>query len=151
MEFKDKVVYIISREDWGEMLMSKQHYAIELAKAGNIVYFINHPDLRRQLRRGQIEITATKYENLFAVKHRMMHPYFFKFKYKKLYYFLTSFHISRIIKKTGRKPDVVWLFDIGNSLPLKYFPAGARKIYMPVDGPFKTESPESRSKPNTWP
>ena len=34
MEFKDKVVYIISqREDWGEMLMSEAAlYAIELAK-----------------------------------------------------------------------------------------------------------------------
>ena len=39
MEFKDKVVYIISKGRLGEMLMSKQHYAIELAKAGNIVYF----------------------------------------------------------------------------------------------------------------
>lgn len=139
MKFNNKIIYIISREDWGDMLMSKQHYAIELSKAGNIVYFINHPDLRRQLRRGQIEILSTKYENLFVVKHRMIHPYFFKFKFKRLYYFLTSFHIFRIIKKTEKIPNVVWLFDIGNSLPLKYFPSESTKIYMPVDGPFGTQ------------
>ena len=138
MEFTNKVVYIISREDWGGMLMSKQHYAVELAKMGNKVFFINHPDQRRRYKRGEIKIEATEYENLYAVNHRLFHPYFFKFKYRKFYYLLTAWHIKRMIKRTGAKPDVVWLFDIGNSVPLKYFPATARKIYMPVDGPYGT-------------
>jgi glycosyltransferase involved in cell wall biosynthesis len=138
MEFTNKVVYIISREDWGGMLMSKQHYAVELAKMGNTVFFINHPDQRRRFKRGEIKVESTEYKNLYAVSHRLFHPYFFKFKYRKLYYLLTSWHIKRLIKKAGTKPDVVWLFDIGNSIPLKYFPATARKIYMPVDGPYGT-------------
>ena len=138
MEFKNKVVYIISREDWGGMLMSKQHYAVELAKMGNQVFFINHPDQRRRFKRGEIKVVTTEYENLYAVNHRLFHPYFFKFKYRRLYYLLTAWHIRRIIKRTGMKPDVAWLFDIGNSIPLKYFPATARKIYMPVDGPYGT-------------
>lgn len=138
MHFNNKIVYIISREDWGGMLMSKQHYAIELAKMGNKVFFINHPDQRRRYKRGEIKIEATEYENLSSVNHRLFHPYFFKYKYRKLYYLLTSWHIKRLIKKTRMKPDVVWLFDIGNSIPLKYFPASARKIYMPVDGPYGT-------------
>ena len=64
-----------------------------------------------------------------------MHPYFLSLSTKTLL-FLNQFPYFTDYKKTGRKPDVVWLFDIGNSLPLKYFPPG-KKIYMPVDGPFK--------------
>lgn len=124
------------------MLMSKQHYAIALANQGNIVYFISHPDLNRLLRRGEINIEQTSYRNISVVKSRLIHPYFLKFKCKWLYNFLTGIHINRILNKIGKEPDVVWLFDIGNSIPLKYFPKRARKIYMPVDGPYGTKEEE---------
>jgi hypothetical protein len=138
MEFKQKVIYIISHENWGNMMMSKHHYAIELSKMGNEVYFINHPDKKHELRRGEIKIEATQYENLMVVKHRFFHPYFFKSKYTKIYNYLTKYHINNIIRATGKKPDVVWSFDTGNTLPIKYFSCKYHKIYMPVDGPFGT-------------
>ena len=48
MRLNGKVIFIVSYENWGNMLMSKHHYAIELGKAGNKVYFINHPDKRKE-------------------------------------------------------------------------------------------------------
>jgi len=135
---KDKTVYLISYEEWGDMLMSKHHYAIELTRAGNTVYFINHPDLRKRERRGSVKVEPTRYERLFCVKNRLWTPYFIKYKYPGLFRWLSRFHIHRIVKAIGKKPDIVWSFDTGNTLPLAYFPGNPFRIYMPVDGPFGT-------------
>jgi hypothetical protein len=136
MMLTGKVIFIISYENWGKMLMSKHHYAIQLGKTGNTVYFINHPDQRYELKRGQVKVFATDAENVFFVSHRLLHPYFFKFRYKKLYNYFTQFHIKKIIGKVGVHPDVVWSFDTSNTLPLEYFNRSSFKILMPVDGPF---------------
>lgn len=135
MEFRNKIIIIISKEDFDGMLMSKQHYAIELSRLDNEVYFINHTDLRQTLKRGDIKVENSSFKNLWIVKHRQYYPYFLKFRFLKLYNILTSWHIKRILKKINKRPDLIWMFDIGNSLPLKYFPSTSRKIYMPVDGP----------------
>ncbi|MBK8510783.1 MAG: hypothetical protein IPL56_00755 [Saprospiraceae bacterium] len=136
MELTGKTVFIVSREGWGKMFFSKHHYAVELGKKGNKVFFITHPDQQRKLKRGQIKVIETGTSNVSIVNHRLFHPYFFIFKYKRLYNFLIKFHIKRIIQKIALTPDVVWSFEISNSLPLKYFPQKAIKIFMPVDGPF---------------
>ncbi len=136
MELTGKTIFIISREGWGKMFFSKHHYAVELGKRGNKVYFITHPDQQRKLRRGEIKIIKSGYENVSIVNHRLIHPYFFIFKYNRLYNFLTKFHIKRIISKLAVTPDVIWSFEISNSLPLKHFPAKTLKIFMPVDGPY---------------
>jgi hypothetical protein len=136
MKFKNKTIFIISHEKWGKMMMSKHHYAVGLGELGNDVFFINLPDNRRELKRGQIVISATEYKNVSAVSHRLYHPYFFRDQYNRLYNLLTSFHLRRIIRKVGVYPDVVWSFDAENALPLKCFPKSDLRIYHPVDGPF---------------
>jgi len=136
MHLTGQVIYIISYENWGRMLMSKHHYAIELARAGNKVYFINHPDRRKKMNKGEINVLPTSYENLYEVKHRLRHPYFLKFKFRWLFNFLTRLHIRRVINKIGAYPDVVWSFDTGNTIPLKIFSKSKLRILMPVDGPF---------------
>src|SRR5437868_11837462 len=83
--FSGKVIYIISHEKWGKMLLSKHHYAIELAKLGNRVYFVNHPDKQKRLGRGEINIKPSEVENVFVVENRLMFPYFFKFRFPRLY------------------------------------------------------------------
>jgi hypothetical protein len=138
MQLSNKIIFIISYENWGKMLMSKHHYAIELGKAGNKVYFINHPDKRKELKRGEVKVEQTASQNVMVVRHRLFHPYFLKFKFSLLYNLLTARHVRKILKSIGSKPDIVWSFDTGNSLPLKYFPDSAIKIFMPVDGPFGT-------------
>jgi hypothetical protein len=139
MLFRKQIIFIISHENWGKMLMSKHHYAIELGKLGNKVFFINHPDKQYRLSRGQIVVESTDYNNIAVVEHRLFHPYFFKYRFKKIYNFLVSFHVKKIIKRVGAYPDVVWSFDPGNTLPLKYFPKSMLRIFMPVDGPFGDE------------
>jgi len=38
-ELRNKTIIILSPEKWGKMMLSKHHYAIELAGMGNIVFF----------------------------------------------------------------------------------------------------------------
>jgi hypothetical protein len=116
--------------------MSKHHYAIGLARAGNSVYFINHPDRKKELKSGEIRVDPTEIENLQVVNHRLRFPYFIKFKFNRIYQALISIHIKKIVRKIGKRPNVIWSFDTGNTLPLHYFPECDVKIYMPVDGPF---------------
>ena len=137
MTFKNKTIFILSYEGWGGMLMSKHHYALTLAQMGCEVFFINHPDLKKELRKGEVLVIPTEHENLKYVKHRLLFPYFLKFKFKWLYYLLTLLGIKKIIKKIGKRPYLVWSFETGNALPPKYFRANYI-IYMPVDGPFGT-------------
>jgi hypothetical protein len=115
MQFINKIIFLISYEKWGDMLMSKHHYAIELARRGNKVYFIT---------------------NVYSIEHRLMHPFFLKHKFRQVYKFLTSLHIKKIIRTIGVKPDIVFSFDAGDNLPLSFFNKKAFTIYMPVDGPF---------------
>lgn len=136
MKIQGKVVLIISHESWGDMLMSKHHYAITLAQNGNQVFFINHPDRKRTLGRGSIQIASTNIPNLSVIHHRFLYPFFLKFKAAPLYYVFTFLHIKRILRKIKLSPDIVWSFDTSNTLPLQYFPNKSLKVFMPVDGPF---------------
>lgn len=118
------------------MLMSKHHYAIELGKAGNKIYFINHPDRRKELERGEIRIESTDSENVWSVSHRLLLPYFLKFQTAWLYNCFVAMHIRKIVRAIGITPDIIWSFDTGNTLPSRYFSKNSLKIFMPVDGPF---------------
>jgi hypothetical protein len=139
MELRNKVIYIVSHEEWGDMFMSKHHYAVELAKKDNLVYFINHPDRRQRYRLGEVRVEATRYPGIFSVHNRLFFPFFLKEKHKRMYNFLTRIHLKRVVRSIGKKPDVIWHFDPENSLPFKCFPPAEANIYMPVDGPFNHE------------
>lgn len=145
MKLTQKSIYIISYENWGPMRMSKHHYAVELGRAGNKVYFINHPDKRKVLNRGEVAVETSESTNVFVVRHRLFHPYFLKFKLQWLYDFFVFFHIKKIQRKIGAKPDIVWSFDGGNTLPLRFF-EGKLKVFMPVDGPFGHEFERQSAK-----
>lgn len=136
MELINKVIFIISYENWGAMRMSKHHYATELGKRGNKVYFINHIDKRYELSRGEVRILTTDAENVYEIRHRLFHPYFLKFKINWLYNLFISRHIWKIIRTVKNYPEVVWSFDTGNTIPLKFFTKSDLRILMPVDGPF---------------
>ncbi|HTB53358.1 MAG TPA: hypothetical protein VK718_11355 [Ferruginibacter sp.] len=140
MQLKDKTILIISQQDWGDMFISKHHYALELAKRGNRVYFINSPDQKAKLKPGQIIIEETRHAGLFTVSHRFFFPYFIRFKSAYLFDKLVTIHINKLIRKIGRPIDIVWSFDIANAIPLKNFPASIRKIFMPVDEPTNAKA-----------
>jgi glycosyltransferase involved in cell wall biosynthesis len=136
LELRNKVILIVAQEDWGNMFLSKHHYAYELSKRGNQVFFLNGPEQRNRLRPGEIKITASGTPGISLVEHRFFYPYLIKFHAKWLHEILVRWHIHRILKSIGTRVDIVWSFDISDTMPLRQFPAGIPRIFMPVDEPL---------------
>jgi hypothetical protein len=133
---KNKTILIVSPQAWGNMFISKHHYALELARQGNTVYFLNppgegNPDSRK------VEIHPSGIlQGLFFITHSLWFPYRLKFHALPLFHFLMSFHVKRITKKIGRPIDIVWSFDLGNLYPFRLFNDCPLKIFHPVDEPL---------------
>lgn len=138
--FKNKVVLLISQQNWGKMFISKHHYAIELSKIGAKVYFLQGPTQDNTLTKGIIKIKKSEFKDLYIIEHSVNFPYNFKFHFKWLYKLLIRLHIKKIINKLGESVDIVWSFDISNTLPLSCFDKDAFKIFMPVDEPYGKQS-----------
>ena len=128
MKLQNMVILIISPEAWGINYISKHHYAIDLAKRNNIVYFLNPPDER--IKSYEI-IPSINYKNIFVVKS----PVIFKginylpFFIRKYFQKLLSIKLLRIITNGL---DIVWSFDPYRFQFMRAF--GARfNIYHAVD------------------
>jgi hypothetical protein len=130
-----KTILILSPQSWGIMLISKHHYAVELAKANNIVYFLNPPNDIKKGKRIIIRPSGI-HENLFLVDHRLNFPFVLKFHAIGIFHFFMRGHIRKLLKFIGRPIDLVWSFDIGYVYPFRFFPANAYKIFHPVDEPL---------------
>jgi glycosyltransferase involved in cell wall biosynthesis len=135
VEFKNKTILIISPQAWGNMFLAKHHYAIELAKLGNKVFFLNPVGSTKKIKGIKIEETS-EYPNLKIIYHSLFFPYQLKFKWMGMFHFLMQFHIRKIFKKIGTKIDIVWSFDLGNYFPFKHFNTTSYKIFHPIDEPL---------------
>jgi len=124
------------------MFVSKHHFAIELARAGNKIFFLNPPEALQSKDKIVIEPSGV-HENLFLISHQLWFPYNIKFHVISLFHLLMKPHVRRIIKKIGRTIDIVWSFDLGNLYPLRFFPAAAYKIFHPVDEPLNQAAIDS--------
>ncbi len=126
-------VLIISPQHWGTMRVTKHHYAIELAKLGHEVYFLE--PLEPNWKIGQTSFTPiiTEYQNLKVLSHTILAPYNLKFHVKGFFDLFMKRHIKKMEKRLGRF-DLVWSFDLTCAIPLKYFNAN-RKIFFAADWP----------------
>ena len=135
MQLKNKVILIISPQAWGNMYLSKHHYAIELAKCGNEVFFMNPRE--KQKIKNEVEIVASNIlPSLYLINHSIGFPYLIKFKWINLFHFFIKFHIAKIEKKIGKKIDIIFNFDLGNSYPFKHFSSNCPKLFIPFDIPI---------------
>lgn len=126
-EFREKTIVIISPQKWGKMHISKHHYAIELAKRNNTVYFLN-PPIRQFLPKNQIE---KKNDNLFIVNYSYFFPYNLRFHARKLFDKLQAIQIKNLLKKI-ESIDIVWCFETNGFSDLSIFNSKF-SIYHPVD------------------
>lgn len=126
MNVEGKVVYIISPNHWGVMQISKHHYARELTKRGAEVYFISPPSLDK----GTCSSEEIE-KNLFVVHYK---PLFRGMRF--LPGFITDqlikLQIARFRKRIGKKPDILWSFDLSIYMRLDWFKA-EHTIFHPVD------------------
>jgi glycosyltransferase involved in cell wall biosynthesis len=139
LSLKNKTILLISPQAWGKMFVSKHHYAIELAKYGNKVYFLNPPESINSKESIRIE-TSALHPNLFIIYHQLSFPYNIKFRIISLFHALMKKHIAHILKEIGEPIDIIWSFDLGNLYPFRFFPVTAYKIFHPVDEPLNKAS-----------
>jgi hypothetical protein len=137
MKLKNKTILLISPQSWGEMFISKHHYAITLAKMGNKVYFLNPPEEEgNTIKRGGILIkTSCIHPNLLLIEHKIKFPFLLKFHAIPVFHWLMQFHIKKLLKKIVNEVDIVWSFDQGNLYPFSFFGTTPFKIFQPVDEP----------------
>jgi len=126
MELKNKTILIISPQQWDGLKLSKHHYAEELVKLGNKVYFLPPPIKNKQF------CSINKLNNgVLLIKYAHFFPYNLFFHAKWLYFILLKLHVKYILKHLD-KIDIVWSFDGLRFLNLNLFKA-THKIYHPVD------------------
>lgn len=124
MNLKDKNILIISPESWGINYVSKHHYAIELSKKGNNVFFLNPPSSENSSIQFNSNLTIVNYTPLIRGTNRMP---------KAIRRLLNKIMIRKILKKNNiDRLDIVWSFDPFRFQDLSLFNAGLR-IYHPVD------------------
>lgn len=128
---KNKVIILISPQPWSNMYVSKHNYAIELAKRGNKVYFLNPVINGRKL---SIQITPhSDISNLFLITFYSIVPYWLKFHIKYILDIFINIQISRILKRINQKVDIIWDFDCGNLYEDYRIFQSHLKIFHPVD------------------
>ncbi|MDB9964267.1 hypothetical protein OAD50_04265 [Vicingaceae bacterium] len=126
MRFKNSIILILSPNAWGDMHISKHHYAMALSKLGNDVYFLNPPSLGAALMRFT-KIT----ENLTIIDYRPLYrgrevlPNF-------IFQFLIWLQVKFIQLRIGKKVDVLWSFTTSIFHKLNWFNSDF-KIFHPVD------------------
>lgn len=126
MELRNKSILIISPNYWGKMMVSKHHYALELAKRGNTVYFLNPPNLKKkyfETRQIQDRLFLIDYKPIFRGKKYL--PSF-------LFNLLINLQVRFLISKINKPIDIVWSFDSSIYLDLNYFKP-TLKIYFIAD------------------
>jgi hypothetical protein len=133
---RDKVILVVSPQSWGNMFISKHHYAIELARRGNKVYFLNPPEQKPGQGGSYISITPSGLEdNLLFIGHRLGFPYRLRYHALPLFHLLMRPHVKKILKAIGSPVDIVWSFDLGNLYPFRLFGKQSFRIFHPVDEP----------------
>jgi hypothetical protein len=134
--FSNKVVYIISPEYWSDMKVSKQHYAIELAKSNSKVFYIEPPNLintSTNIRPAEDNqnINIVSYRPVFRGK-RWLPGFIFNLLLKK--------QVRLLKKKIGASPDIIWNFSSHLFNDLKLFGA---KVNIMFVADIATEFPVS--------
>ncbi len=134
-------VLVISPQHWGTMRVTKHHYAIELAKLGHEVYFLEPLEPNWKISQTNFTPKVTEYQNLKVLSHSIVAPYNLKFHTKGFFYLFMKRHIQKMEKRIGRF-DLVWSFDLTGAIPLKYFNT-SRKIFFAADWPPNLDAVKS--------
>ncbi len=126
-------ILIISPQPWTGFKVSKHHYAKELAKLGNKVYFLNPPNAERRMRGIHVAGADFEHGRIETVDYRTWFPYIIKFHSKVLFDIGMRIQAKRILMRLGEKPTLVWDFDESYQFfDLRWFGAGIN-IFHPVD------------------
>ena len=126
MELKNKTILIISPQPWSNMFVSKHHYAIELMRRGNTVFFLQPQSIIPPS-------TKKDFPNLYILSSPKFFGDFLRFHYRPLYKIILSIHLKKLAQKIKTPIDVVFNFDnTGKYTDISMFNS-TKNIFFPVD------------------
>ncbi|MEO7501179.1 MAG: hypothetical protein ABIW94_00945 [Gemmatimonadaceae bacterium] len=128
--FENQNILLISPQPWEHIHISKHNYAIELARRGNTVYFLEPPD--PECPAGVRVDPVAEYPGVHTVRYRPQFPFVLRFHVRPLFDRLMRRQIRRILRAIPRPIDVVWSFEFNLFSDLKAF-GGSVAIFHPVD------------------
>jgi len=128
--FTGRTIFLISPEAWNFVYVSKHHYAMELAKRGNKVFFIQPP--RPDIDMDVVIQPVTGIDNLFLVEYKPL---------IRGLRFLPAFVMHLVERKFLRKLerlatvqfDTILNFENSRFYDFRFAPNGVKKIYFQVD------------------
>ena len=128
-----KNILIISPNFWGNVHITKHHYAIELHRLGANIFYLNPPS--RSF--GGFFKTTEIFENFKVIDFQLHIPGRLKNYLPWLYYYYMGFMVKRISAVANN--DIFLSVDFSRDLPYSltkenYFNA-KHKIFFPVDNP----------------
>lgn len=138
MKLTGKTILILSPQSWGTMFISKHHYAVELAKRGNTVYYLNPPGEGHDGAASFGIAALAAADNLFLVTQRLSFPGQIRFHLPGIFRSLMKRHLKQLLKFLPHKPDIIWSFDLNGLYDFDSFPKEALRIFHPVDEPLTT-------------
>ncbi len=136
MNTHTRTIIITSNEPWGDVWFSKHYYAIELAKLGHKVYFLNSPESWEILNFFSLSIRKIPIsENLVVVNYQNNFPLrIFKRFFLKINDFINSLKIANIVMERGE--IIWWQFDPFRFVDIWFF-RNAKRIFHITDPYFE--------------
>jgi hypothetical protein len=125
-----KRILLISPQPWDHVFISKHHYAEELAKKNNQVYFLQPP--RTSGLPGYKISQLETAQNIHLISWRPFFPRIIRFHFKRLYRLLISWQARWLRHRAGCNFDVVWSFEFNLYPDLTVF-GPAFRVFHPVD------------------
>lgn len=119
-----KTIAILSPDTWGKMMLSKMHFAKELATEGNNVFFVNPPRKNSAFDTRQVEPNLT----IVSLKENPLRV-FSREKCRTLYRAIEKNYIRKIRKVTG-EIDELWCFNAFFIADLKLFNAKKTLLFV---------------------
>lgn len=117
---RNKVIVIISPDDWNFIHLSKHHYAILLAKQ-NEVYFVNPPNSGNEDFVDSNVKVINSYRNIRGLN---------RLPSKVLIKEVMKFEINSILKIINKPLDIVWSFDSSRLYFLDLFKTNIRIAHL---------------------
>ncbi|NDK56307.1 glycosyltransferase family protein [Pontibacter fetidus] len=125
---RNKTILLISPQPWGDIFVSKHHYAVELASRGNKVIFLNPPNANAPVSFNLLDVAA----NIQVLTFRPFFNISWRFKFRPVFDLLMRWQVNKVMNFLDHIIDVVWCFDPNIYSDLNWF--GAKyNIFHPVD------------------
>ena len=123
-------ILLISPQPWVHLHLSKHHYAIELARRGNSVYFLEPPATGSN-RSVRVE-DLVEYPGISVVTYSPRFPLMLRFHARPIFDRFMMRQIHAIRTSIGKPIHVVWSFEFNMFSDLRAFGAPVA-LFHPVD------------------